>query len=117
MVGSMNSDESVIRYHRARIVYKEECRVYALARAKYIASVRRLGTQLPRVTNEEILDECIGTNERAITEQIRKDALMRSITPEEIAIVRQAHEDREAARTPRFVPTTDDPTCGDFDPL
>ena len=111
------SNEELGAYTRALEVYKTECVLYNEARSKYIGSIRAAMVQLPNPTNDELFSITIEANERAITEQIRREAKLASVTPEEIEIVRRAHEERETARSPRFIPTTDDPTCGDFSPL
>lgn len=111
------TNEELGAYTRALEVYRTECVLYNDARSRYIGSIRAAVIQLPNPSNDELYAITIEANERAITEQIRREARLATVTPEEIAIARQAHEDREAARAPRFVPTTNDPTCGDFDPL
>jgi hypothetical protein len=73
-------DEAIVRHHRAKVVYKEACRKYALARAEYVSTIRAAAVKAPSLTNEDLFNITVETNSRALTEEIRKEAVLATIS-------------------------------------
>jgi hypothetical protein len=114
------NDLELAQYHRAKKVFKEACRIYNTARQKYVAAVRQCVVYVPEPSNEDLYQTIIATDDKSVTNAVRKDAILRNTSPEEFEAILQSVRDRGFNTdhvTPRFVPTTDDPTCGDFEPI
>jgi len=114
------SDLELAQYHRAKKVFKEACKVYNAARQKYVSAVRSCVVNVPDPSNEDLYQTIIATDDASVTAAIRKDAILRNTTAEDFEVIMQSVKERGFNTdhiTPRFTPTTDDPTCGDFSPL
>jgi hypothetical protein len=75
---------------------------------------------VPDPSNEDLYQTIIATDDASVTAAIRKDAILRNTTAEDFEVILQSVKERGFNTdhiTPRFTPTTDDPTCGDFSPL
>jgi hypothetical protein len=101
-----SSMEQVMRLHLARPVFKEACRVYNVARMKYIGSVQSLAKQNPvTVSNKEILNVDVEANEAAITKELRREAALRELGGEKaVAEIMAMVEERRKARQEGFDP-------------
>lgn len=108
------SDVDIVRHHKAKKVFKLECKAYAQARAKYIAIVRAKATQEPSFTDRELYEISEQTDFESTKQRIRREALLASVDPADVEKIRTATAQREKAK---FVSTSDDPTFGDFEPL
>jgi hypothetical protein len=96
--GIDETDEAIIRHHRAKIVYKEACKKHAAARAKYINAVRFAAAKMSAITDKELMSLSIATNDRAIHQAMREEALANSITQEELDMARKVMQEREKTK-------------------
>jgi hypothetical protein len=101
-----SSMEQVMRLHLARPVYKNECRVYNMARMKYIDSVRALAVLNPvTVSNKEIYNMDVQANEVAITKELRREAALKELGGEKaLAEIMDMLAERKKAREDGFDP-------------
>lgn len=112
------TDSQIVAHHKAHEMFKQACRKYTAARTKWLLSVRAASMLTHSASNEELYAVTMETNDRAITEQFRKESLLASVTPEELEIGRKLMEAREAKNKDRNVLVDEnDPTLGDFEPL
>jgi hypothetical protein len=98
LIGSESSDAAIIRHHRAKIVFKQECKDYAAARARYINTIRLAATQLPTLSNRDLYSLTVETTQEAINTAIREDAISRTITQEEIEMVKRVTAERQRVK-------------------
>jgi len=114
-------DFELAQYSREKRKFKDACKIYNAARAKYISIVRPTYVRPPSITDSELFALALETNDRAIAEQIRQDAVARSVSQEEIEAVRKAMTEREAVKNSSkdsfLTAREDDPTFADFSPL
>ena len=98
LAGSNESDEAVIRFHKARKLYSLQCKEYQTARAIYINAVRFAAAKLPQITDKELLSITVETNDKAIHEAVREEAIASSGTQEEIDMAKRVWREREEAK-------------------
>jgi hypothetical protein len=99
LAGSGESDEAVIRFYKARKLYSEQCKAYQTARAIYINAVRFAAAKLPQITDRELLSITVETNDKAIHEAIRTEAITSSISQEDFEMARRVMKERAEAKT------------------
>jgi hypothetical protein len=98
LIGSDSSDEAVVKFHHAKKLFSQQCKDYNTARGKYINSVRFAAAQLPQITNDELLGITIETNEKAIHEAVRAEAIRSSIPQEDFEMARRVMKERAEAK-------------------
>jgi ERCC4-type nuclease len=98
LIGSDSSDETVVKFHHAKKLFSQQCKEYNTARGKYINSVRFAAAQLPQITNDELLGITIETNEKAIHETVRAEAIRSSIPQEDFEMARRVMKERAEAK-------------------
>ena len=121
------STEAIVIHHREHALYKKACREYAEARVEWISSIQAAALRIPGASNESVYSTSLETNDRAITEQLRRESLLASITSEEIELQKsvlaarmQAKEQAQAQGSIKdavLAQREDDPMFGDFSPL
>lgn len=74
----MSTTEQIVALHRARPVYKQDCQIYAEARAAYINSVQLIAqAKVTPISNRTLASLTVEANEKAITDEIRKEAIIK----------------------------------------
>ena len=130
------TDAELAQYMRARTKYKAECRLYNEARIAYISFIRHVPMRVQNPTDAELFALACETNQAVIRQRIKEEAIARTISPEDMEVVRTVMEARRhqppAASSSIFnmdataetsdvgvgsKAVRDDPTCGDFEPL
>ena len=113
------TDEAIVAHHRAHTEFKQACREYNTARLKWISAVQVAQLSVKSASNEDLYAATLETNDRAIAQQMREDAIARSITPEEIQMQKDVLAARMAEKTKDSILSERafDPTDGDFEPL
>jgi hypothetical protein len=86
----LSSEKAIVEEFKARKIYKEACRAYHLARAKFVGAVREqaINSGEIRVSDMELSETMIRANQAAIIEHSRQNAFARGISERDIVMAK-----------------------------
>lgn len=91
-------DQDIILYHKARKFFKDECRLYAEARSKYISILRSNELSISTVSNADLLVTLDRMNDKEIANSFGKEQALKQYTSAKQAEFVQELANLQAAR-------------------